>query len=445
MAPRSAQSIRRRLLGLWSSANDATNLSERASALEALKRLQRDHDLSDVELNFIAEYERAEPSKLDGVERSINVFELIIHLIRLGHIVVTFEQAVVLSIWILHTFVCQLFLHSPRLILRSTEPGCGKSALMSLMKPLVDQGFLTGSTTPAVIYHRLKRQRCTFLIDEFENSAFWRDDTLRAVLNMGHRQGVSVSRMDPKIGEEVEYPAYFPLALALVEMRRLTAQLLSRSIILEMITHAEGRDEIWPNDPRLADVHRFSCEWASTFRRPPEVKMPTAMVGRLADNWRVLFAVADSLGYGATARAVALTMTHDRDDNPVARLFVDIHQIFEQHNIDRIWTEKELLPALHGLVDAPWDEFRGIDGRKKPHKLELGELYDMLHTKRLRPKPISKRVEGERRWGKGFYREDFAQVWAAMRVTPSRPSKIISLPRHKKRHGGGTDTGTAEE
>ena len=59
--------IRRRILALWSSANDATSLSERTVALEALKQEQRDHDLSDVELSYIVEYERAEPSKLDGV------------------------------------------------------------------------------------------------------------------------------------------------------------------------------------------------------------------------------------------------------------------------------------------------------------------------------------------------------------------------------------------
>lgn len=118
--------IRRRILALWSSANDATSLSEPTVALEALKQEQRDHDLSDVELSYIVEYERAEPSKLDGVERSLNVFEQIIELFRIKRIVVTFEQAVVTTLWILHTYIYHLFLHSPRLILRSKKPASGK-------------------------------------------------------------------------------------------------------------------------------------------------------------------------------------------------------------------------------------------------------------------------------------------------------------------------------
>jgi hypothetical protein len=263
--------VRRRILGLWSSANDATSLNERTKALAALKQLQLDHGLTDVELSYIAECEQKEPSKLDGVpdERLINVFELIIHLIRLNHIILGFEPAVTVALWILHTHVYDLFLHTPRLILRSFEPGCGKTVLLSLIGLLADQGYLIGHTTPAAIYRRLKRRRTTFLLDEAEHSPLWSSRLFKALFDMGHRQGRSVSLTDVITGEEVEYPAYFPLALALVEERRLAPQLLDRSIIIEMEKHPEGRDAVGVNDHRFTTVHRFICEWASTFRRSP--------------------------------------------------------------------------------------------------------------------------------------------------------------------------------
>ena len=439
--------IRRRILALWSSANDATSLSERTVALEALKQEQRDHDLSDVELSYIVEYERAEPSKLDGVERSLNVFEQIIELFRIKHIVVNFEQAVATALWILHTYVYDLFLHSPRLILRSKKPGCGKTAMLHLIEQLVDHGLLVMNTTAAVIYHRLKRQHTVFLIDQFEHSAFWRDDNLKSVIDIGYRLAAQVSRMEH--GEDTYYPAYCPIALALVQhqfLRQLTPQLLSRSIIIDKERQPDGRDEIWPNDPQLLSAQHFAREWASTFKQPSEVNVPPSLVGRDANNWRVLLAVADSLGYGATARAVALALRGWDEDDLVTRIFSDIFHICEQRNIESIWNQKELLPALHALKEAPWDEFRGIKGNKEPHELTLGEFYDLVHDKGLRSKPVRKWIDGKEEWGKGFYRKDLIPIWTALGlVTPSQPNKIISLPRHRKRHSDGTDTNTKED
>ena len=46
------------VLALWAAANDVSSLSTRMKAAEALKRLQDDHGLSDVELNYIAESEQ---------------------------------------------------------------------------------------------------------------------------------------------------------------------------------------------------------------------------------------------------------------------------------------------------------------------------------------------------------------------------------------------------
>ena len=88
--------------------------------------------------------------------------------------------------------------------------------MLHFMEQLVDHGLLVMNTTAAVIYHRLKRQRTAFLIDQFEHSVFWRDDNLKSVIDTGHRQGAQVPRMEH--GEDTYYPAYCPIALALARI-----------------------------------------------------------------------------------------------------------------------------------------------------------------------------------------------------------------------------------
>jgi putative DNA primase/helicase len=435
-------SVRKRILALWTLANQATNLGERANALAALGRLQLNHDLSDVELNYLAEYEAKEPVGLRDqpdrvLERPANILEIVLHLIPLNHIILRFEQAFTVATWILHCPVFEKFIHTPRLTLMSDEPGCGKSLLMNLIKLLTDDARLYFHATPAAIYRRLRRKRTVFLLDEVEHGLIWNNLLFRALIDAGHREGSSALITGPD-GEDVEYPVQqFPLALALVAKTPVYPQLLSRSIALYMVKHPDGRDEtVTASNSRLIATRQLIRAWSSTFERPSEVSFPKGMAGRDVDNWRCLAEIATVLGYPNTMRAVIRAM-HRPSDNPVIRLLLDIYQVFQQRDIDRVWTT-ELLKALHDLPDRPWDEYRGSDRSKEPHKLTRGELYDLLKTKGIRSKTIWKRIGDERGDDKGFMKEQFAEAWAEIGATPPQSSKIISLPRHSKGHSGGT-------
>ena len=164
-------------------------------------------------------------------------------------------------------------------------------------------------------------------------------------------------------GEVVRFPCFAPLALAGVYKYRFPAQLLTRSIVIDMEKRPEGRDELWPNDPRCTSVRALISEWASSFKRPQDCRIP--FTGRTANNWRSLVEVAESLGYGETARAAALALQQPSDD-PVVRLLFDINRVFEQLGVDRIWTP-ELLQALYELENANWDEFWGLTSSGLPN------------------------------------------------------------------------------
>lgn len=253
------------------------------------------------------------------------------------------------------------------------------------------------------------------------------------VLDAGHRYDGSFSRQIK--GKNVTFSVFAPLAYALVSSRRVRVpeQLVSRSIPIDMQRHREGRDEIEPDDPQIAEVRRRISDWALTFRRPRDCEIP--FVGRDRDNFRPLLEIGETLGYPETARAAVLEIYQPSEDL-LDPLVFNIYQVFEQHE-KSIWTT-ELLSALHELPNAHWDKFRGIEGNKDPHKLTLGELYDLLDKldPPIKSKSIQKVVGGERKSRKGFDRTQFELAWTQrFGGTPAQSSKIIRLTPNKASDG----------
>jgi hypothetical protein len=427
-----------RIASLWARATGSAFPGESQNAWDALKRIQTEFALDEVELIFIAEFWAKEPAGThirpgQTPERSPNVLELVMAQIETHSISLTLAQQIMVALWILHTHIFDQFVHTPRLALRSTEPGCGKTLLLMFMKQLVGDARYTSHTSPAVIYHRLrKRPRTTFLLDEIENSSLWSNNKL--LLNLfdaGHRQGGCITRVVKN--EEVEYPCFAPLALAAVSKMRFPPQLLSRSIIIDMKKDPNSRDRLSPHDAYLAAAYRELSEWAVTFRRPQNVKIP--FTARDADNYYVLIEIADTLGYGSTAYAAALAL-HRPNEDPAVRLLLDTYTIFEQRNADRIWTS-EYLDALYNVEGSAWSEFWGLTDNEDPHKLRRGELLRMLRTKGIRSRAVWRPADHEqkRRDERGFLREQFEPVWARhFGTTPPQSNKIIQLTRQKNRH-----------
>jgi hypothetical protein len=422
----------KRVRDLWAQAYGSGYPGEIANAFTALKRLQSDLDLSDTELAFIAEYRAESRVERDGSPELGNPLELILYLFDAKRIILPFEYKVATALWALHTHVFRQFLHSPRLIVRSFEAGTGKTLLMCLLRELTYHPLLSGDASAATIHYRLQESPDTsFLIDETEHSVhLWgKNSTFLSVFDNGYRQGIPAHRVIG--GKLVEFACFGPLALAGVEKRRYSKQMFSRSFTIDTQESPEGDDELYPNDPECAKVYGCIREWAPTFQRPKDCRL--LFHGRARNIWRVAIEIAETLGYGATARAAAMALYRPSED-PVIRLLFDIRRIFIQREIDRIWTS-ELLPALHGLEDAHWDEFWGIDENEGVHKLRKSELYALLKTKSLMSVTVSKTIDGRRVFNKGFYAKQFEPLWRDLfGDTLAQPSKIIRLPRHAKRH-----------
>jgi Protein of unknown function (DUF3631) len=420
-----------RIASLWKHAYGPpdANAGERAKALAALKQIQVDFDLSDVQLAYIAEYQMLDPgSRVVRRERAENAFEIVLGVISEVGLVMPFEHFVVDAAWVLHTYIFPQFLHTPRLLIWSRGSGYGKTARLNCIQALANNPKYMIAPSPAVLYHQVKAHpQTTLLLDDMENADLWnRHSLLRQISDAGHRQGAPVPRV---INHEIVwFPTFAPLALGTIVDRdrlyKFPPQVLSRSIVLEMKKSVEGQDEIFPDDPRFAPIRAVAARWAETFRRPKTLLLPKGIVARCANNWRVLVAIGDVLGYGATLRAAAVAVEAANFD-PELRLYEDIYSTFKQRQETGLWVG-ELVQALGEIEDGPWAS------------LSKDTLCDMLYRKSIEKRTVWKTgTDATRRSNKGFYRKQFEPLWRNLgyETQQAQSGKIIHLPRHKQGTG----------
>jgi hypothetical protein len=290
---------------------------------------------------------------------------------------------------------------------------------------LVADPYRTDNTSPAAIYYLLERQAHTLLIDEGDNLGLLNNSVLRSVFNSGHRRGGGVSRY--VAGRARKFPTFAPLAVAAIGSMPLP--LLHRAIIINMqraggpaLTRLDEKSQVFP--AARAEFQR----WAETCTLAPDPAMPSSLRNRAADNWRVLFAIADNLGYGDAACAAAVTLTANRpDEDPGVVLLSDIRGIFDQQGIDRI-SSAALIERLLALDDGMWGDWRGPNDDRPPRKLNQSELSRLLRPFSIRPITIRPAQGGST--SRGYMRAWFETAWAAYcppADTPTQPSKTIQL------------------
>jgi hypothetical protein len=359
-----------------------------------------------------------------------DLLRLILALIE-EHVAITAEECMAVALWLVHTWVFDRFPITPRLALLSPVRGCGKTTLIVLIELLVAEAYRTDNITPAAIYHHLdRRPRTTLLVDEGDNLGLLTNAVLRSVFNSGHRRGGSVGRFVG--GSSRRFSTFAPLAVAAIGM--LPLPLLHRAVVVNMQrSGGSPLKRLDESDPGFAIAREGVRRWAARCTLAQDPEMPPALRDRAADNWRVLLAIADNLGYGEPARRAAVTLSANRsDEDPGVTLLADIRTVFQVRGVDRI-ASSALVDALLGLDDGLWNEWRGPDDDRTPRKLTQGELSRVLRPFGIRPKTIwpARRRPGDRS-SRGYLCSQFEKAWRDYRRspdTPTQPSKIIGLPR----------------
>jgi hypothetical protein len=176
--------------------------------------------------------------------------------------------------------------------------------------------------------------------------------------------------------------------MAIAAIGMLPLPLLHRSIAVNMQRSGVQLKRLDEADPAFSWTRQAIRDWAAKVQLAAEPEMPPSLRNRAADNWRPLLSIADSFGYGESARAAAIALNADRLDEDVGvRLLVDVRTIFQAHEIDRI-ASATLVKELIGLDDGQWGEWRGLNDDGPPHKLTQPQLAQLLRPFGIKSRTI---------------------------------------------------------
>src|SRR5262245_19018111 len=301
------------------------------------------------------------------------------------------------ALWVVHSYLTDQFLISPRLGVRSPTKGCGKTLLLDVLDRVVARSLPTANVTAAAIFRVIEAHHPTFLVDEADT--FLREnDELRGVLNSGHRKGGAVLRT---VGDDYEprsFATYSACAIALIGSLPDTLHDRAVSVELKRRMPTEKAEPFRPDRAGHLDVMtRKAARWTQDNADrigAADPAMPQGIINRQADNWRPLLAIADVAGgewrERARKAAEASRYAEGDDGSRLEILLADIRDAFADK---AEMPSADLVKALVELEGHPWAEF----GRSRKPLTQNG-LARRLKLLGIAPEPIE--VEDDKNPGK---------------------------------------------
>jgi len=237
----------------------------------------------------------------------------------------------------------------------------------------------------------------TLLIDEVDNVDIVKK--MRSVLNDGHSRGGRVIRTINS--EVVHFLAYGPVALA--GIGKLPATLMSRSIVINMDRSDKAMARFSVQEHHYASQ---LARWAKKVDLNSDPQMPGQLIGRDADKWRPLIAIADSFGRSDIARDVALKIVGESNILDIKESILrDTQKVFDSVKANIL------------TVDALYQGL--LEDKEGEHEVDY---VDMKMTKRrvgdiladFRIKSCLQRYEGAPK--NCWLRKDFEEKWRRYRL-----------------------------
>jgi hypothetical protein len=384
----------------------AERLEVRASILDRLVRGERvrlgleDDGLQGRPISF------AEPELWPGPVNGAELLDALADAIR-KHVVLPNHARDATALWIVHTYLTDGFLVSPRLCVRSPTKGCGKTLLLDILGRLVLRPLPTANVTPAAVFRVVEAHRPTLLIDE--GDTFLREaDELRGVLNSGHRKGGTVLRV---VGDNLEPHAFSTYAACVVALiGSLPDTLHDRSVVVDLKRRLPS-ETVEPFRPDRAGhldmLARQAARWAKDNAdriADADPKMPDGIINRTADNWRPLLAIADvaSGDWPQRARAAVAQARLAAGGDEASRLELLLGDIRDAFGERKEMPSADLVETLVGIEGHPWAEM-GRSG--KP--LSQAKLARLLKPLGIRPGNVGPEAARVR----GYLREHFEEAF----------------------------------
>jgi len=339
-------------------------------------------------------------------------------------------QARVVVLWIAHTHAFAAADTTPYLAITSAEKGSGKTRLLEVLEPLVAKPWFTGRVTAAVLVRRIDKLSPTLLLDEVD-AAFNGDreyaETLRAVLNTGHRHGGKASCCVGR-GANIDFrdfSTFSPKAIA--GIGRLPDTVGDRSIPVRLKRALPGTVKNFRRREVQAEADRLRAEleaWALANvdrlrdRRPA---LPPELTDRQQDGAEPLLAIADAAGgdWADSARQALVELCAEgrsADDSIGKRLLSDIRDIFKERGVVERIASVDLAGALAQVETSAWGEWTN----GKP--ITTNRLARLLRPFGIEPRKVR---EGPGTF-RGYYVEAFLDSFA--RYLPPEEAPEAPIP-----------------
>jgi hypothetical protein len=223
----------------------------------------------------------------------------------------------VLALFTVNSYLFDLFDTTPYIQIDSALGGCGKTILLFHIEVTCNRPYLGTDPSEATLFRRIDRDQPTFLLDEAAvlRGSDERAKALRALLDAGYRQGITVSRCVGEEHEFQEFQVFCPKVFALVGS--LGGTTLDRCIVIHMVKMKPTAKTRRPVLQRLAPPLRAKLEaYAVQFRSAletlrdaePDTGYWPELSGREEDIWAPLLIHAKLAGPETERRALEVAL-----------------------------------------------------------------------------------------------------------------------------------------
>ncbi len=347
---------------------------------------------------------------------------------------------IAITLWILFTYLIDLFDIAPRLAITSPDKRCGKSTLLELIMYLVRRGLAASNISNAAVYRVIEMVKPTLLIDEMDTvvkpgkNDGARAEELRGILNSGHtRELAFVIRME-KVGDRMlpcRFSTFAPIVQALIG--RLPPTLADRSIAIAMQRKLKS-EKVEKLGGRKKRVNRATFDaltrraerWRIDNSDAVAQALPDLAAGlddRASDNWEVLLQIAHVIGGGwpELARKASSELSGGNDDGIGVRLLGDIRDVFVSLKADRL-SSKALCGKLGQIETSPWGHW----GRMQVC-INESQLAGLLKPFGILPATIRL---SDKKTPKGYHVEWFRDAFERYPAPPSaqKPPETTNSP-----------------
>jgi uncharacterized protein DUF3631 len=279
------------------------------------------------------------------------------------------EDVDVVALWIMHTWVAQLFDFTPYIYLHSPVMRCGKTQVHRVVEPLVKNPLRTCNISESALFREIADSHPTLLWDEVDSifgsrKASEANENKRALLNAGYERGIRAIRMERSGGGfvKITYDPFCPKILA--GIGRLPDTIVDRSI--PILIHRRLKTQPCQKYRRkdranAKPLHDALETWSTDVEllktlRESQPQMPESLTDRQEDIWEPLLAIADSIGGDVPklAREAARALCGTDNDNEqgygityliaVRKVVGEKGRITSADLIDGLW-EADALPS----------------------------------------------------------------------------------------------------